>query len=816
MSNSKKISFLDFVTKYKRIRIPRIQRDYAQGRTNDKINEIRKMFVMTLMRVAKGISSQQELDYIYGSNISNSQGAAYEPLDGQQRLTTLFLLHWMLGSKHLLCDDMEHSVLTYETRITAQEFCDELVKHSASDYINEAKKAHCQPSQFIKTKGWFKWSWKFDPTIQSMLVMIDAIYEEMSDVTDTEACLTRLNNITFKERELDDLGATDELFVKMNARGKQLSEFDILKSILEEELQIQKTEDRGDNTYYASDEDEKQWRSKMDGEWIDLFWNKYAKDIIGELLQKEQEDLFDNTTEIEIKKQKIQAATLTEIKFRRLLLRLIALQLFENGNTTRRLREACYQVDEKDLNNIIYAYQDQMITSRRDVIKESLFEDSYTRIDFAKLMSDMDNLVYLDKDGIVKEVTGLLDSNARIDSYAKPSETILDSFLTERLQNYVNLIFYSILLYLRVVPQYPQESGKPWIDNLCEWAKAMRNILHNDNLNNLIGKIELVERAFEGLNDIVNDFSKYIIQERLKVCEDSSVVIKFFASLNFAEKKDGYTGLDNASLNEEIRKSQFKLSDERWISVITRAEANTYLWGQIRCLLDWSDGNIDKFITYSEKLNELLDYTSISEANKLSYYVSMLCVVPDAWRSHYGLYLFNKVRDNSIKRCLRNKFETDHFFGQQQKELIDSWINGYNDFNVAEFFDAVRIEALKTASGWRRCVIDMPSLLDFSYHKKIFEDSTFGHVVLAQLKTIESHCIDPILKYIDLRYYGNNTSRFNDSKSATPHSLEIIDGDKKSLIKWSNQYGYYTIVNDDLSETIISEEDLVEQYQLKK
>ena len=810
MKNNGQISFLDFVNKYKRIRIPRIQRDYAQGRTNDKVNEIRKLFVLSLMRVAKGTSNQQELDFIYGSNVNSPQGIAYEPLDGQQRLTTLFLLHWMFGSSQLCCDDMQHSVLTYETRITAQEFCDELIKHSACDYIKEANsKGNLKPSDVIKAKGWFKWSWKFDPTIQSMLVMIDAIYEEMTDITDVYACLPRLNNITFKERDLEDLGATDELFVKMNARGKQLSEFDILKSVLEEELQIQRTEIKRNGSYYASDEDEKQWRSKMDGEWIDLFWNKYAKDIIMELSNKEEGNLFDDTND-EIKKQKVHAATLTEVKFRRLLLRLIALQLFESGNTTTRLREACYQLDENELNNIIYAYQDQMIKSRRDNMKEDLFETESARIDFSKLMLDMENLVYKDDDGIVKDVTGLLDPSARIDANGLQDETILDSYLVERLQNYVNLIFYSILIYLRVVPQYTQDSGMAWIDNLNEWTKVMRNILHNDNLNNLIGKIDLVERAFEGLKTLTNDFENYINQEKLDLFDDSFVVRKFFASLSFAEKKEGYTGLDNAALNEEIKKSQLKLSSERWVNSINIAEVNTYLWGQIRCVLDWADDNVDLFNAYVEKISELLDYTAMNDANKLDYYIGILSVVPDAWKSHNGLYLFNKVRDNSIKRCLRNKDEKDHCFGQQQKELIDVWMNQYKNYSVSEFLETIRTKALQTATGWRKCVLEMPSLLDYSWHKRIFIDSNSGHVVFAQLKTTDSHCIDPILKFIDKLFYGKDSSHFNDSKSATPHSVEIIDGDNKIIIKWNEEPGYYSVVRGELSEESISEDRLVD------
>ena len=79
----------------KKIAIPLIQRDYAQGRQSQKVDEIRKVFVHTLLLVVKGKRSATELDFVYGSNQNN----AFEPLDGQQRLTSLYLLLNCLGIK---------------------------------------------------------------------------------------------------------------------------------------------------------------------------------------------------------------------------------------------------------------------------------------------------------------------------------------------------------------------------------------------------------------------------------------------------------------------------------------------------------------------------------------------------------------------------------------------------------------------------------------------------------------------------------------------------------------------------------------------
>lgn len=195
-NNLKKYSFSDLL-KLGKLRIPKIQRDYAQGRQSQKVDEIRKVFVHSLLLVVKGKRPSTELDFVYGSNLNN----AFEPLDGQQRLTTLFLLHWMMGVGLAMPGDKKHSIFTYETRNTSEEFCDELVQHEAMQFILEAEAKNTAPSVIIRGRDWFKWEWRYDPTILSMLVMIDAIYNEMGDNwsmnLNLSVCRQNLEHITF-------------------------------------------------------------------------------------------------------------------------------------------------------------------------------------------------------------------------------------------------------------------------------------------------------------------------------------------------------------------------------------------------------------------------------------------------------------------------------------------------------------------------------------------------------------------------------------------------------------------------------------------
>jgi uncharacterized protein with ParB-like and HNH nuclease domain len=89
---SEKLTFLELINKYKKIEIPIIQRDYAQGREGKE--ELRKNFLKALFNAVKE-DKPLELDFIYGS----VKDDVLQPLDGQQRLTTLFLLHWYIAEK---------------------------------------------------------------------------------------------------------------------------------------------------------------------------------------------------------------------------------------------------------------------------------------------------------------------------------------------------------------------------------------------------------------------------------------------------------------------------------------------------------------------------------------------------------------------------------------------------------------------------------------------------------------------------------------------------------------------------------------------
>jgi hypothetical protein len=240
----------------KKIAIPIIQRDYAQGRIDAEINRIRARFLNSLYQAI--MADSVTLDFVYGDINTNG---VMTPLDGQQRLTALFLLHWYAAKKENI-DAAEHQFLgnfSYETRYSARDFCSFLIRFNPS-FIKKL-------SEEIVDQAWFPLDWKKDPTISSMLVMLDAIHDEFAK---TQGIWARLKEkaITFYFLPIKDMGLTDELYIKMNSRGKPLTQFEHFKAELERELRK------------IDEPTAKRIIKKIDLDWTYLLWQYRGDDNV--------------------------------------------------------------------------------------------------------------------------------------------------------------------------------------------------------------------------------------------------------------------------------------------------------------------------------------------------------------------------------------------------------------------------------------------------------------------------------------------------------------------------------------------------------
>ncbi len=230
--------------------IPRIQRDYAQGRIGKSENRIRQRFLDALYEAIKN-KKPIILDFVYG-DVENGKLTL---LDGQQRLTTLFLLHWYAAKKEKIskseCCFLEH--FSYETRFSSRDFCKAIIENEISFEVGQLSKE-------IKNQSWYPFDWKNDSTIQSMLVMIDAINEKFAGIGNLWKFLTELNLISFYFLPLEKMGLTDELYIKMNSRGKPLTDFEHFKA------EFLKTIKEQDESLY------KEFSRKIDIDWTDLLF----------------------------------------------------------------------------------------------------------------------------------------------------------------------------------------------------------------------------------------------------------------------------------------------------------------------------------------------------------------------------------------------------------------------------------------------------------------------------------------------------------------------------------------------------------------
>ena len=239
--------------------IPIIQRDYAQGRSDERSKEIRKTFLGSLIAAAENYPQKNiELDFVYGKRNKNKVYL----LDGQQRITTLYLLHWYLAQRLQKLSLLKDVALSYRVRQYADEFTQKIRDESTQiDFTSSI------PSQAICNCTWFFDAWKHDPTVKGMLNTLDTIHELFKDKEIKEERYWQPleeGAVTFYWLDLEEHQLTDELYLKMNARGKQLSNFENFKASLVKHIT--------DNGWEKNTPEEDSFSFKMDTIYTDLFW----------------------------------------------------------------------------------------------------------------------------------------------------------------------------------------------------------------------------------------------------------------------------------------------------------------------------------------------------------------------------------------------------------------------------------------------------------------------------------------------------------------------------------------------------------------
>lgn len=247
------------------ILIPEIQRDYTYGSLTE---DTEKVLNNMLDNIRKSLYDNNEpemtMNFVYGYTEENIN---YVPLDGQQRLTTLFLLHYYAALNN---EDGNFDLLrkfTYATRETTKNYCIEILSNHQEilEYSVKTKSI----SSAIEDMPWYLPSFNNDPSIRSMQVVIDRIERKFGDVKDSlwEKLILIDCPVNFYILDFGPFGLSDDLYMKMNSRGKKLTEYEIFKSML-----LKHIEKKLELKDYKRD-----LALKFDNEWTDLVWETIGK-----------------------------------------------------------------------------------------------------------------------------------------------------------------------------------------------------------------------------------------------------------------------------------------------------------------------------------------------------------------------------------------------------------------------------------------------------------------------------------------------------------------------------------------------------------
>ena len=256
----------EFIDTKTNILIPALQRDYVQGGRNDIINSFLDKLVLALLGKEK-----LDLNYIYGSFEIEKAEKYFVPIDGQQRLITLWLFHLYLFN---LIKQPFNVRLQFMSREFANSFTEKLMEKIQS-YTN---------SKTLKTdivnSSWFVNGWLYDTTVCNMLNTLDLIAKKIYKVNKYDF----FENITFSFLDMKTKGLTDDVYIKMNGRGRPLTYFENLKSWMDGKII---------DIFGHDNEFTQSWQRKIDNEWTDFFWeNRNKKQEHHEEIDDEQQRFF--------------------------------------------------------------------------------------------------------------------------------------------------------------------------------------------------------------------------------------------------------------------------------------------------------------------------------------------------------------------------------------------------------------------------------------------------------------------------------------------------------------------------------------------
>ncbi len=748
LSNSgERLSFFKlFSDKGLKVEIPIIQRDYAQGRPSE--SEVREVFLDALYDYLEQGDPHRDLDFVYGSILFEGGSPRFVPLDGQQRLTTLFLLHWYLAQ---ISDDMEllrdvtckdnKSQFSYETRASSNEFCDALMACDLNmDSLLEADSGKKNSlSKTILDKGWFYLSWIHDPTIQSMLNMLDSIHVKFSG--NPEFFLRLVDDkkpvITFLFLNLQEFSLTDDLYIKMNARGKPLTPFENFKAKFEQQIKSM----RGDLPQYELNFSDKPvdgyeyFIHKLDKEWADLFW--FYRNL------STNDDTFDDE-----------------------LMNFIGLIIANHY-----LLEESLKQDKQASNfNKFFGWQGKVraLSFQRYSELGCLSPDLV-----AHLISILD---YLSGDGL---------GQAGLNSYLEDNcyyseETIFKKIITNDTSYQEKLQFFAFYACLE---------KNLTRDELIEWSRVVYNLTENTIINTLDDYRDAlisISRLIDGYDSILDalkgdcSVSKFsgaqVLEERIKahligISKEWSDLVVDVEQHSFFRGQIGYALRFSGILDFYRENSCCKWDEKQDTDYFEKFKKYSVSGAGLFSLIQGSSLAID--YAWERSVLSKGDYFTRASANRRN----MLCT---------RLIKNNIERDHSWKRLLRLSVSPDSEWEKRQDYVKDVFDDSrFNESDIEESLKSICNDALADPEieGWRKAFIKYPDL--FAECRQGFIAKNSNEIILLHESQRNHYHSEFYSRILDLELEDRKEQILPFKKLPYEHVRSRDDSPYVSLGQWS-------------------------------
>ncbi len=607
-------SFYDLIWQYK-IDIPIIQRDYAQGRDTAKAQDVRQALVEKLYNCLVPKSTEQLfLDFVFGKieDETSETFKTFVPFDGQQRLTTIFLVHKYIFD-HTAEPQNYKSLLsrfTYNTRQSAREFCACLTQHNIKP---AGKKYSC----FVKDQSWFYEEWCYDPTVIGMLTMLDAIHSKFGNNFDFNQAAVKLINkedcpITFHFVNMGPHKLSDSTYIKMNARGKMLTPFENFKASLEEYFSFKSNgkQDRDGwkallDRFRGTTSCDQVANNGIDGIWLDYFWNKTKSRI----------NAKDG-------KEEISPDTVLYAFFRRSML-----NEWDIGINTSDAKENVLSSNKKThtIEEVSTALRQPYINDLH--IPFSIYEDMFEGIEletnghmkidalcfFDTLFTAFDILCKKEFADIVNDAISPFTT-----AISPENETIIIPNVSDGGEEFRSRII--LYAFMHWVVAHPGKCPTWRRTALQQISRFTWNLAIDPNIRSY----EAMIRVMKIVNTTLSEFKK---------CTNNLSFNNYLANCKIAE---GNSSTDKL-FNHEIAKAKLILSDGNWEEAIRKAERHLLFKGDIRFLIEDSNENsLEVFKRKSRIASHIIDETKLNDfsANHLWIRATLTFLSKDILKSN--------------------------------------------------------------------------------------------------------------------------------------------------------------------------------------